>query len=734
MTRRGVYAITLGTLFAIASPCQEGVPAPPGLVPEQMWPAPTAADWQKPVAIRWQRSWDDAVRLSQETKRPILVCVNMDGEIASEHYAGIRYRDPELTKLYEPYVCVIASVYRHNPRDHDEQGNRIPCPRFHGVTCGEHIAIEPLLYEKFMDGKRIAPRHIMVELDGSETYDVFYMWDTDSVFQAIRDGIAKRTTQPKPIVAGDRSLLERVASPDSADRDAVESAWKDGDAAARRSLLDAALALDGDAPVELLRRAVFGLDAEQAQRARTGLTKAKAEGSVDLVADALRVPMDADERNALVGALKRLGTHSLKARMWASVHEGLGSRQATLDTTGWTKAIDEASTRERVALEYDRDRLLARIDATESAARRAPEDPTARIELAEHKLTEALEALALRGATGRYERVLIEDAHRTAQEAVKLGAAAPRANAVLALTTLHLGDRDAAYALAEEAARGVPGRPESRIAAALLRLFAHARQNAIATAATAKESWPPQYVTDVHSTYSLLARHPFGTDRDVADHFDFLKFFGTAQASSVLDQGLTRFPDSALLHARFRESIAETKGTDALESEYATRLRAENAAPRLRWFAGYASLVTAEAHRRAGRHDAALAAYDRGIAHFDGYLSTVGTSDPTADHYVAMALGGKARVAMQTGELANALTDLEASLTRHPSAAATADGLNLTTVDTARALLARFQQAGDAANAARVDAALARLDPELLLPPEYERGTQPPRRGQRRGR
>jgi hypothetical protein len=92
----------------------------------------------------WERTWDDAVgRVSKETKKPILVCINMDGEIASEHYAGVRYRQPEVAALFEPYVCVIASVYRHNPRDYDAEGRRIECPRFHGVTCGEHIAMEP---------------------------------------------------------------------------------------------------------------------------------------------------------------------------------------------------------------------------------------------------------------------------------------------------------------------------------------------------------------------------------------------------------------------------------------------------------------------------------------------------------------------------------------------------------------------------------------------------------------
>ena len=97
---------------------------------EAMWPAPTEEDWKKPCLITWQRTWEDAVALSRQTKRAILVCVNMDGEIASEHYAGVRYRQPDIASLYQPYVTVIASVYRHTPRDHDDEGNRILCPRF----------------------------------------------------------------------------------------------------------------------------------------------------------------------------------------------------------------------------------------------------------------------------------------------------------------------------------------------------------------------------------------------------------------------------------------------------------------------------------------------------------------------------------------------------------------------------------------------------------------------------
>ena len=81
-----------------------------GISREEMWYAPTEEDWAKPCLITWERSWDDALTVARETGKPVLICVNMDGEIASEHYAGIRYRQPDIAALYEPYVCVAAST------------------------------------------------------------------------------------------------------------------------------------------------------------------------------------------------------------------------------------------------------------------------------------------------------------------------------------------------------------------------------------------------------------------------------------------------------------------------------------------------------------------------------------------------------------------------------------------------------------------------------------------------
>ncbi len=720
---------------------------PQGSAREAMWPAPTAADWKRPVLIQWQRTWDDAVALSKETNRPILVCINMDGEIASEHYAGIRYRMPEITALYEPYVCVIASVYRHNPRDYDEHGHRVECPRFGGVTCGEHIAIEPVLYEKFMDGRRIAPRHIMVELDGQETYDVFYAFDTDSVFKAIREGITTRDKGPITQVRGDRSIVERVASTDSKDRTAVEQAYLEGDAALRRSLLDAANSLGDKAPVELLRLGVMGLDTELSKKARGALAQTSADGAPDLIAQALRVPMEASEREQLVAALTRLGENSPRARTLAVVHTGLARRSTHVDVEGWAKALDGSNAYTAASEAGD---AGTRLDAVSHAAVAKPEDAQARIEQAEAALAYALDPETQRSLAAdpktrhRYEQLLYEDARRAALRAKALGATGWRVDAVLAVAAYYLGEIEESYRLAEATMGGMPPNPESRGALAALGVFAEARQKAIVDAIRARQPWQPQWLTDVHAAYSVIGKHPHATDAHIASHYDFIKALdGTAQAARVLDAGIERFPESWLLHERLRGRILEEHGVAGLEPAYAELRAKHGSGANMDWFSGYASIVVAEAHRRRGRTEEAIAAYDRAIAHYERGIAANETTRDTADHYVAVALAGRARIAYENGDDDKALAELLAAIERKPEAMPTIDGLNLSAVDTTRMLRARLRANKKDEQLAKLDAVLGSLDPELLRLPAYNfetppEGATPPagnrgRRGRRGG-
>lgn len=150
-------------------------------------PVQEAAPRPDPRQILWQRSLDDALALCKSTGRPLLVAMNMDGESASERITKENYRDPEFVELTRGFVCVIGSVFRHNLRDFDEQGRAILCPRLGAVTCGEHIALEPLLFDKYLGGERIAPRHALILSDGTKKFDEFLLYDLRDLYTIFRD-------------------------------------------------------------------------------------------------------------------------------------------------------------------------------------------------------------------------------------------------------------------------------------------------------------------------------------------------------------------------------------------------------------------------------------------------------------------------------------------------------------------------------------------------------------------
>jgi tetratricopeptide (TPR) repeat protein len=142
-------------------------------------------------------------------------------------------------------------------------------------------------------------------------------------------------------------------------------------------------------------------------------------------------------------------------------------------------------------------------------------------------------------------------------------------------------------------------------------------------------------------------------------------------------------------------------------------------------------MVVAEYDRRASRYENAMAAYDRGIAHFEKSIRDNPPTLGTAVHFQALALGGKARVAFHANKFDEALQFVLASFQKSPDSAASLDGLNLSTVDTAKLLLAKLRQAEDRESVDRLDSALKSLPPSMLLPAEFDRPqrAQPPADG-----
>ncbi|MCZ6572242.1 MAG: hypothetical protein O7C98_03625 [Planctomycetota bacterium] len=688
-----------------------------GLSREQMWRAPTAEDWQRPVLIKWERTWNDAVAVSKETGKPILVCINMDGEIASEHYAGVRYRQAEIAPLYEPYVCVIASVYRHNPRDFDDEGRRIPCPRFGDVTCAEHIWIEPIIYEKFCDGQRVAPRHICVDLEGKELYDVYYVNDTAGVFDAIRDR-RKELPAGRNIVRGDRPVLERVASRAVEDRRAVEKAYREGDAEMRQALLEAAVKNNSAEQVDLLRLAIFGLDTDLARTARQALALAQTPDATELVSDALQVPMDQAERDALLATLKRLGAGSVRAQWLAGVHQGLGGASASVDVKAWSRQRGSGPAPARA---FGGGALAASyVEKQARAAYERPKDPMPRVEFAEASLALALavpRTYAMNLRLGRIvARQLYADAARAAAQAEALGAKGWRVNAVRALAAYYGDKREEGYKFADAAMKDLPPGDEGWASMAIVTIFAESRWMAIRAAVREQKRWPPSYLSDLHSAYTVLMRHPLGTDGQVVWHYELLDWLGARfRANQVLREGLERFPESAKLHERFRDRLLKWRGGDGLEAAYAKLLEQEDSA-RILWFAGEASNAAARLHRRLKRYKKALKAYERAIAHYEGAMHADEGQRVPAELAIALAWAGRARVAYELGNDRAALQDMLACLARDPEAAGTRDDLGITPGETAQMLLARLREKKQDGDAKQLEAALAKIDPELLRP------------------
>lgn len=699
-----------------------------GISREEMWFAPTEEDWAKPCLVTWERSWDDALTVARETGKPILICVNMDGEIASEHYAGIRYRQPDIAALYEPYVTVMASVYRHTPRDHDDDGNRIPCPRFGSVTCGEHIAIEPVLFEQFFEGERVAPRHIMYELSGGEQYDVYYAFDTQSVFAAVEEGITNREPVEPEVNRGDRSLFDRVASRATLDRAEIEAAYQGGDRVMRRRLLEAAGTYKDVPQVDLLRLALFGDDPELRQIAWGVLLKNPTPDAVSLIGDVLDLPLGDEDRAALVAALEALAGVSPHARTLAAVHKGLSAGSGNVDSAQWKTALEYAAAQARPR---DPSKKLEEGEANAQAS-----DPDALVAMAEGYLSLA----AHPAANTDYSKLLFADARAAVLEAEERGAAGWRVAAVKALSSYYLGEREVAYGLAEEAVGGLPEDAESWSAAAALGLFAEVRQRDIANAANSKQPWPSEWLADLNGAYEVLSGHPHGTDLHASNQYDFLFALKAYRDSDlVLQRGMDRFPDSQSLHTRLRQQLLFRRGVsglNSLEATYEEMLKAEDASPNLPWFAGYASLVAAEFMRRRGDDVEATLAYDRAVAHFETSVVNNPKNEASAAHYVALCRGGQARLAYEAGEDPRAVELILSSFSRSPDSASSLDGLNISTVDTAKMVRARLEERGAEEEQARLQAALDSLDPKHLELPAYEgRGPTPqPGRGQGRRR
>ncbi|MCP5024369.1 MAG: hypothetical protein GY930_21690, partial [bacterium] len=296
-------------------------------------------------------------------------------------------------------------------------------------------------------------------------------------------------------------------------------------------------------------------------------------------------------------------------------------------------------------------------------------DGSIELRLAESFLARALEAKPKEKAT----ELLYRDARDLAQKAQARGQAGWLTHAILALTADRLKLRVRGDRSLQLAVETMPVHAMGRATLETLRLYVRRTRGRIIRSMRAEEEWSADQLTTAQGAFSVLEHHPLCPEVEFGHQFDFLNYVGARfEAEQVLQRGLKAFPNSGGLHSRLRQQILARGGSgilDGLEGTYQNMLAQPDAAPNLTWFAGYATIVAAEYHRRASEMELAKGAYGRALDLFQRNMDEIPGNGASARHYMAIIQAALARLAMEAGELQAAQTLMLQSLETAPLSA-----------------------------------------------------------------
>lgn len=664
--------------------------------------------------IHWQRSLEDAAAQSARDGRPLLVVINADGESASERIVVERYRDPSFVAWTRSFHCVVGSYFRHAPRDFDAQGRRVPCPRLGEVTCGEHMALEPVLHERYLLGEhivvddgvvqRISPRHALVLPDGRKEWDLYLLFDFRLLDARLAESAARwPAAEPAPWVPASanprhRARLERE---ESAAQCAEPAQWlasllerpsvdrgvasevrallprlDTGDAAVRRMLYD--VGARAGCTTELagaLRSHALGWHAHPARCVPALVDLAWEDAAARTFALSHAVLAPADEAAPIRAALAvrgvvdlpqpfDLGRRSLPQR--EPVREGKG-KPALPPADELEAALESADDR----LARDRADATAQLELGRAAlllARRRMQDGGAGIELL---LQDARIALARAQEARPDDVLLLLDRARVANYLSDFEEQERLALAALATRRIDLAgpplDDDMT-----EAARWV-GDAAARL------LWQRASGD------------PVRAAQGMQRGALALMQAAYGPETDATDWLSLASFFGALgrqrERVELAFAGLCSYPLDLPLRNELSAACWALGEPELLveRSENLAQLHAERGWPELDWYRGYAHLLLAEWRRRGAASDAALESYASARRAFE--LASESAFRDSCLHHIALCELGCGFAQLAAGRREAAAEALLAAANLRPAIFGVRDGLDREAADLVDAVL-----------------------------------------------
>ncbi|MFM1874207.1 MAG: hypothetical protein RL398_3629 [Planctomycetota bacterium] len=602
--------------------------------------------------VQWQRSLADAKALAAAESRPLLLAVNMDGESASDRITHENYRDPRFVAASHNYAAVVASLFRHNARDYDDRGRRIPCPRLGCTTCGEHILTEGALFAgPLADGDRVAPRHAVVRPDGRKAWDLSLSFDLLDITNAVTSGAptARDVTLPT-------SYDELAALRSHAARTALEAKIEREPGPADRLAALRAITAHGDAgSLDALRLIAADLPTAAPDVRAAFVRTVQARGLGEAMGTVLRefvqtVSVDADDSLPppahWLEALRAIDGDSPASRALLSACaavDGYGARGGVAwadlealaaiarETAAGAPPLADPYTVE-LADAADLERELDRLD---QALRERRDDAELRAAFGKASLDLARRRIE---SGGRDVAILLADAELALGRAL---AAAPqradwwihRARTAYLQSDFAAQARHAAQALriaTGSALDQLPPRTPITDATAVealrwlgdgrLREFLNSVQD------TTPDAQPHRIACarDAIRALALVAGSPFADDNDwtgLASACGTMGLWREQFAAAKL--GALRLPDAlgvrqslqqALWAGGRADRVADV--ADAIAATVAVDPSLATARAGALWHAGYAHILHAENLRRAERHAAAIDAYAQGRERF----------------------------------------------------------------------------------------------------------------------
>lgn len=647
--------------------------------------------------IEWQRSLADALNVQAANGKPLLLCVNDDGETFCERFATETYLDPSFVKLTEGYVCLVASPVHHNPRDYDSAGRRIECPRFPGVTCSEHVNVEPLLYARWFKEQRYAPRHVGVDPKGAVLFDHFLDRSMQDAIDDVQKHKGKVEVDP-PAIDVDQ-LLRRS---DQRSRSELERIYRAADTDGRRRLLDRC-SLAGNFPIDVLRMALRDDDLTTFQKGATALAAIGiTECAIDLQ-DAIARCDDASVTNLLEGTLARIAEGDKTLELLVTCREA--GRLGALRAQDVTFAAPADADRDPLA-SSERDVVEGELDEALAARKKAPEDRAANLRVARANLALGLLLLSSPGTTGA---LLLEDARRAADKvATTEGSDELAVAAVRAIVSFRLGDAAKLSTDAMAAAAALASADNPNLSDHLGQELLRAIGAGCMQVAVAEPTPPPDTLVTAlqHAAFAACAllRHPLATDQDLVDGANRLSFLGLRrEAQTCLTDALLRFPASNVVHEAFRNRMLVDRGADELLVRYRAFTAAASDVPVAEWFRGYAALVCAELHVTDKDPVGALAAYDLAIASFAASANGNADFKDSADHFAVLAHAGAALILHASATHEAAVRHLVTARQLRPASMSDKDGLQRTPEAILRRVQRELKELGKTELAARLD-------------------------------